>query len=277
MGEAAGVHNLAEVSPGLFRGAQPEGDAAFAALAALGVKTILSVDGSLPDAEGAAKHGIRTVHLPTEYSGFTREEEVRIAKVALDLPGPLLVHCHHGKHRGPAACGIAWMARDGVSPDLVVADMRKAGTDPAYAGLYGDVAAFRAVTREELAKVGDADLPSAAKLPDLVDAMVAIDRTFDRMKAIRKAGWKVPASMPDVKPSHEARILAEHFRELGRLDEVKARPGDFREKLSTAEERSFALESSILGDDAALADPAMDRVAAACAACHDVYRNAPKR
>src|SRR5689334_24070249 len=66
-GEAAGVHNLAEVAPGLFRGAQPEGDAAFALLAGLGVKTLLTVDGSLPDAEGAARHGLRYVHVPVEY------------------------------------------------------------------------------------------------------------------------------------------------------------------------------------------------------------------
>jgi protein tyrosine phosphatase (PTP) superfamily phosphohydrolase (DUF442 family) len=272
-GEAAGVHNLAEVAPGLFRGAQPEGDGSFALLAGLGVKTILTVDGSRPDVEGAAKHGIRYVHVPVEYSGITRAQQVLIAKAALDIPGPMFVHCHHGKHRGPAACGIAWMARTGVSPDAVVADMRIAGTDPRYAGLYGDIVAFRPITAEELAAVKDSDLVSAAKLPDLTEAMVQVDASFDRMKAVKRAAWKSPPSMPDVQPFHEARILAERFRELGRMEEALRKPADFQGWREDAEKASWALEEALGREDGAAAGAAMDRVAATCNACHDVYRN----
>jgi len=272
-GEEAGIHNLAEVAPGLLRGAQPEGDGAFALLAGLGVKTILTVDGSRPEVENAARQGIRYVHIPVEYAGFTRDEQVRIAKVAVDLPGPLFVHCHHGKHRGPAACGIAWMARDGAAPEAVVADMRKAGTDPRYAGLYGDVVAFRPVTREELARVSEADLPPVARTPDLVGTMVRIDSTFDRMKAIRQAGWQTPPSMPDLQPSHEARILAEHFRELARLDEAMRKPADFQGWRREAEKSSWELEEALGSREPSAAAAAMDRVGASCAACHDVYRN----
>jgi protein tyrosine phosphatase (PTP) superfamily phosphohydrolase (DUF442 family)/cytochrome c556 len=272
-GEAAHIHNLAEIAPGLFRGAQPEGDAAFALLRELGVRTVLSVDGARPDVEGAAKHGIRYVHVPVEYSGIPREHQVRIAKVAVDLPGPLFVHCHHGKHRGPAASGMAWMARDGVAPEKVVADMRRAGTDPRYAGLYGDVVAWRPVTAEERAAVGDADLPSAAKVPDFVGAMVQVDQTFDRMKAVKKAGWRTPAEMPDVQPSHEARILAERFREIGRLEEVRRRKDDFRGWLSESESAAWDLEKAIEGGDHEAAAKSLDRVGTTCNSCHGVYRN----
>jgi len=276
-GEAAGLQNLAEVAPGLFRGAQPEGEPSFALLASLGVKTVLTVDGSRPDVEGAAKHGIRYVHIPVEYSGITREQQVKIAKAALDIPGPMFVHCHHGKHRGPAACGVAWMARTGVSPDAVVADMRVAGTDPRYAGLYGDIVAFRPVTPAELAAVSDADLVATAKLPDLTEAMVQVDATFDRMKEVKRSAWKTPASMPDVQPSHEARILAERFRELGRMEEAKRRPSDFQGWREDAEKASWDLEEALGKGDAAAAGAAMDRVSTTCNACHDVYRNARKR
>lgn len=272
-GESSGIHNLAEVAPGLLRGAQPEGDGAFALLASLGVKTILTVDGARPDVEAAAKHGLRYVHVPIEYSGITREEQVKIARVAVDLPGPLFVHCHHGKHRGPAACGIAWMAREGVAPETVVADMRKAGTDPRYAGLYGDVVAFRPVSREELAKVSDADLPPAARTPDLVEAMVQVDKTFDRMKAVRKAGWKSPEDMPDVHPSHEARILAERFREITRLEEVGRRKEDFKGWLADAEKAAWEMEKAIEGGDADGAARSLDVVNTTCNSCHGVYRN----
>ena len=92
MGEQAGIHNLSEVAPGLLRGADPGGDASFALLASLGVKTIISVDGARPDVEGAAKHGIRYVHIPLEYSGVTRDQQARIARVAKEAEGGVFVH-----------------------------------------------------------------------------------------------------------------------------------------------------------------------------------------
>jgi len=272
-GEAAGVHNLAEIAPGLLRGAQPEGDASFALLAGLGVRTILSVDGSKPDVEGAARHGIRYIHVPIEYSGVTRREQVLIAAAAESAEGNLFVHCHHGKHRGPAASGICWMTLEGATGEQAAADMRAAGTDPGYAGLYRDVLAFRPVTREELAGVTPADLPPVARTPDLVEAMVSIDGSFDRMKAVKAAGWRTPADMPDVTPAHEARILAERFREMGRLEEAKAKPADFRGWAEGAEKAAWDLESALQAGDGAAAGRALDRVGVSCKDCHGQYRN----
>ena len=42
-------------------------------IADMGVKTILSVDGKIPDAEEAAKYGIRYVHVPIRYGGITND------------------------------------------------------------------------------------------------------------------------------------------------------------------------------------------------------------
>ncbi|NUN52531.1 MAG: cytochrome c, partial [Planctomycetaceae bacterium] len=274
-GEAAGIHNLAEVAPGILRGAQPEGDASFALLAGLGVRTILSVDGAAPDVEGAARHGIRTVHIPTEYSGVTRDQQVRIAKVAQVAAedGGLFVHCHHGKHRGPAASGVAWMARDGVPGEAAVADMKAAGTDPNYRGLYRDVLGFRPVTAEELARVTDADLPPVARVPDLVGSMVDLDRTFERMKAVKAAGWRTPAGMPDVQPSHEARILAERFRELLRLEDAKVKAEDFRGWAAGSEKAAWELEAALEAGDGKAAAAALETVSVSCKDCHSKYRN----
>jgi hypothetical protein len=189
----------------------------------------------------------------------------------------MFVHCHHGKHRGPAACGIAWMARTGVSAAVVLEDMKTAGTDPKYAGLYGDVGAFRPVTEEELAAVKPGDLGPSARLPDLVEAMIQVDASFDRMKAVKKAGWRTPASMPDVQPAHEARILAERFRELGRMDEAKGKPADFQGWREDAEKAAWALEEALGQGDGSAAGTALDRVNTTCNACHDVYRNTRKK
>src|SRR5688500_1461473 len=59
-----GVHNVFRLSENLITGSQPEGDRAFQALAALGVKTIITVDSAKPDIERAQKYGMRYVQIP---------------------------------------------------------------------------------------------------------------------------------------------------------------------------------------------------------------------
>src|SRR5436305_114465 len=101
--DAPGLPHAFRVSDRLFSGGNPDGEAGFAALRALGVQTVISVDGARPDWETAGRHGLRYVHLPVGYDGIPRGRVLALAKAARDLPGPVYVHCHHGKHRGPAA------------------------------------------------------------------------------------------------------------------------------------------------------------------------------
>src|SRR5262245_25023905 len=49
------LHNVFRVTTNLFSGSAPESEAAFAEIARLGVKTVLSVDGSKPSVELAHK------------------------------------------------------------------------------------------------------------------------------------------------------------------------------------------------------------------------------
>src|SRR5262245_19124190 len=60
--EIPGVHNAFRATERIYSGSQPEGNEAFAAIAKLGVKTIVSVDGSKPDVEAARNYGLRYVH-----------------------------------------------------------------------------------------------------------------------------------------------------------------------------------------------------------------------
>ena len=69
---APGIENAFRLSPRLYSGGEPQGEGAFKALKALGVKTIISVDGARPDVETARKFGIRYVHLPVGYHGVPR-------------------------------------------------------------------------------------------------------------------------------------------------------------------------------------------------------------
>lgn len=56
--EPATLHNVIEVTPGVINGSAPEGQAGFDALAKMGVKTIISVDGVVPDIDAATNRGM---------------------------------------------------------------------------------------------------------------------------------------------------------------------------------------------------------------------------
>ena len=94
--EIAGVHNAFRVTERIYSGSQPEGDAAFEALKKLGIKTIISVDGSKPDVEAARKFGLKYVHLPIGYDGVATNRLAELTKVTSEVSGPYFVHCHHG-------------------------------------------------------------------------------------------------------------------------------------------------------------------------------------
>src|SRR5690349_7708804 len=72
--ETKDLHNAYRISANLVSGAAPETEQAFKDLQALGIKTILTVDGAQPDVETAKRHGMRYVHLPIGYDGVDREE-----------------------------------------------------------------------------------------------------------------------------------------------------------------------------------------------------------
>ncbi|MCL4788423.1 MAG: cytochrome c [Verrucomicrobia bacterium] len=272
------LHNVFCLTPRVFSGSQPEGDAAFAWLASQGVKTIVSVDGSRPDVETARRHGLRYVHLPVGYNGVSSNRVAELAKVATTLPGPFYVHCHHGKHRGPVAAAVLCEASEKWSASEAEAFIKQAGTSLDYAGLYRSVREFRAPEAETLAGLTNS-LPEVAPAPGLVQAMVAVDAQVERLRACQKVGWRTPPEHPDVSPAHEAVQLWEQFRELGRTKEMKDKPASFNEILRATENAADQLRqhlhdaSSGPGPESASADAAFRRITDNCAACHKKYRN----
>ena len=265
-----GIENAFRVTSRILAGSQPEGDAAFAALAEAGVKTIISVDGARPDIEAAKKHGLRYVHLPFGYDGIPANRIAELAKAAAPEAGTIFLHCHHGKHRGPAAVGVICEAVAGWSPAQAEAWMKQAGTATDYPGLYRAVREFRAPTADEIARVGA--LPETARTPALVDAMVAIDERFDALKSAQAAGWKTPLEKAD------ATLLWEQLRELARTDDVRKQCDDFRKLLADSERAAAALRDTLrtAPADAVKLDAALKQTTQSCAACHKLYRNEKK-
>ena len=279
MEDRPGVHNLFVLGTNVYSGSTPEGEAGFAALAKLGVKTIISVDGAKPDILSAKKFGIRYVHLPHGYDGISTNLQLQLAKAAEELDGPVYVHCHHGKHRGPTAAAVICMARDSWTAAQAEQWLKAAGTSTNYAGLYEVVRQFKKPEALQL-KALPAEFPEVAKVSGLVDAMVAIDDTWEHLKAIRAAGYQTPKNHPDMKASNEAVILWEHYREAQRLSDAAHHGADFVARLRSAESEVKEagkllreLDKSPKPELHAQLDASFDAIGKTCSSCHKQYRD----
>lgn len=270
--ELEGCHNVQRLEADLYSGSQPHGEEAFEALARLGVKTVISVDGAKPQLEEAGRYGLRYVHLPIGYDGVPEKRGFEIARALRDLQGPIYIHCHHGKHRGPAAAAFAAVAVKGWSQEQAVAYMKKAGTSKKYAGLYHSVSSLQKPAKSTIDEA-DNSFPSLAKLPGLTRSMAIIDRRYGHLKEVRAAAWQVPKNHPDIDPKHEALQLREMLVELERTDESKQKPSDYRRWLKDSVKAAKALEARLLQGDKPGAESAYQALKKSCSACHQKYRN----
>lgn len=265
-----GLENVHELAPGLLSGGSPEGDAAYAGLAAKGVKTLVSVDGARPDVEAARRHGLRYVHLPLGYDGVPAARAMELAKAVRELPGPVYVHCHHGRHRGPAAAAVAGVIAGKLDAPAALEAMRVMGTDPAYRGLWEAARAARPADPAALDALR-VEFREIAPVPPLSEAMVELDRAADALAAVRRARWASPAA-PDA-----ALRARELLSELLRSDETRGRPAAYRELMGVSARAARAIEDGIRSKaPAADLDRAHDAFARSCTACHRPYRDAPR-
>lgn len=266
--------NAYQVTEKIISGGLPEGDEAFKELADLGVKTVISVDGMMPDLETAKRHGLRYVHLPHGYDKIPEQTGHELAKAVRDLPGPIYIHCHHGKHRSPSASAVACVEAGLVAPENALVILKTAGTSENYRGLYESARKARPLDKAFLDNL-DVEFHEVAKIPPMAEAMVALEHTFDHMKQIAAAGWKAPPKHPDLDPAHEALLLKEHYAEMLRSDDVKTREEKFRlylrESETAAQELEDILNKSPLSADKA--KTALESVTSRCATCHKDYRD----
>jgi protein tyrosine phosphatase (PTP) superfamily phosphohydrolase (DUF442 family) len=280
--ENALLPNAYRVADKVISGGQPVGEAAFAALKQLGVKTIISVDGAKPDVDLATKFGLRYIHLPHGYDGVPDERAKELAKAVRDLPGPIYIHCHHGKHRSPAAAVVACVAVGLLQPEAALMVLKTAGTSENYRGLYQSAQAARRIDDQVLNAL-NAEFPETARLPPIADAMVEIEHTHDHLKALSGSGWERVARQPDLDPAHEALLLKEHYHELMRTGEAQRQPAEFRQILQAAERDAESLETELRswlksGSSGSPPDSvarSFTAVSQSCTACHGKFRDVP--
>jgi protein tyrosine phosphatase (PTP) superfamily phosphohydrolase (DUF442 family) len=277
--ESSGLHNVYRLSPNIVSGSEPHGEEAMAEIARMGVKAILSVDGSTPDAATAAKYGIRYVHVPIEYRGISDAEVLQIAKTFREVEGPFYVHCFHGKHRGPAAAAIGRIVLDGAPRERALAEMRQwCGTAPSYEGLYATIA--KQTLPDEAATQSFAfDFPSAQRPEGLASQMVAMSRPHDHLVDLAKRDWRLDPTHPDIDAVNESKKMLDALEAMLTGDDYRDGPADFRGWTddSVAQARKLhAFLVDVKAGTTAAATPAkksLTTVMNLCKKCHDAYRN----
>ncbi len=256
-----GVPNLHRIAPGLLCGGSPDEPTGFDALAALGVRTIISVDGAAPAATACAVRGMRAVHLPLGYDGITSAQADVFAAAIRDLPGPVYLHCHHGRHRGPAAAITAAIILGWMPPEDGRSALTTFGIDPHYRGLLDAVAAARP---HAVQAVPDEKIPAVAPVTATVTTMLGIDARYAGLK--RRAAQKWPAQA-EGDPAHEALLLRELLVELSRTPAAQAWP----QAMHSATLAAITLEQHLrAGTDPG---PAWLALQQSCRDCHSQHRD----
>lgn len=269
------LSNAIQVQPEIISGALPDQEASFAELQALGVKTILSVDGMRPDVPMAKKFGMRYVHLPNGYDGIPPDRVLELAKAIRDLPKPIYVHCHHGKHRSPAAVAAACRTLGLITPEQALNTLKLAGTNPGFRGLFESVRQSQPTTDSILDSM-KLDFHETSPVPPMAEMMVSIDLVMSELIVAKKKNWpKWDKSATD------ALMLKEHMVELGRIEDSQARGKEFQLLLhdsvllsgSLENELRRAYDGKVTADSGTKSSSLLARVEDNCVRCHEQFRN----
>lgn len=262
------IENLIQVGPRLYSGGEPKTRSAFEQIAKLGCKTIVSVDGAKPNIELAKEFGLSYVHIPIGYDGLSQDAQWSIVNAIRSNESPIFFHCHHGKHRGPAAAAIGLMADTNCDSMVARKLLELGGTSSDYPGLWRDVAEYKAPP-------ADAQLPKlneVAEVDSLVAAMSSLDRVFDDLKRCRATQWKAPSDHPDLVPLALATLVREGFAESKRMAR-KESSAEFLSWLSESETYASLLEQSLRDGNGESAEAAFGSLGNGCLQCHKKYRN----
>ncbi len=277
--ESPYLPNLVWIHPRVLSGGLPEGEAAFSELAQLGVKTIITVDGAPPAVATAKQFGLRYVHLPHGYDGIPDNRVVELAKAVQELDGLIYIHCHHGKHRSPAAASVACVSAGLIPAEQAVAVLQVAGTSANYRGLFRSAAQAKPISTKTLHEL-EVEFREVSEIPPLAEAMVDLEHVHDQFLRLSKAGWLAPDNQVAVDVAHQALLLREQFSELLRSESIRHQGDEFRELLQDSQQAAIALENALRdwkpisgGQPPAEFERYATRIADNCKKCHVKVRD----
>jgi hypothetical protein len=122
-----GLPNLYQVSPTLYRCAQPMGEGVVE-LQRMGIRTVVNFRESDSDTVLFAGSGIVTIHLPMAAFFPERAKLARFLEIAGNSRfQPVLVHCRHGSDRTGAAVALYRIKTQGWPVSNAVLEMIRGG------------------------------------------------------------------------------------------------------------------------------------------------------
>ena len=263
------IENLLCLAPGLLSGSEPKGEAEYEQLASLGVKTLISVDAIAPDAQLARKHDIRIIHLPIGYEGIDDESAKGLAYAIESAERPIYVHCHHGKHRGPAAISAGAIATGDIDHTQAKAFMTRAGTSQHYPGLWESVA-----QTTKLDTIEQVRLQSKIRTRGMKETMAKIDRAYESLWDCADNEFVAPEEHPDLAPASLAAQIHNLLRGLDSPRLTNRKGVVFHEDLLDSIDAASALEQSLKNErdkDAWMEN--LELLDMTCVECHSDHRN----
>lgn len=125
--QLAGVPNLHQVSPTLYRSAQPSAEG-MRNLKALGIKTILNLRSFHSDRQALAELGLDYEQIYMKTWHPETEDVVRFLRIVSDPErAPVLVHCQHGADRTGAMSALYRIMVQGWSQEEALREMTEGG------------------------------------------------------------------------------------------------------------------------------------------------------
>jgi protein tyrosine/serine phosphatase len=120
-----GVPNLHQITPRIYRSAQPT-EAGMRALEEMGVRTVISFRAYHNDHKLLAATQIREVHIPIN-TWEIRDEHVvaTLRKIKQEKDGPVLIHCQHGADRTGLMSAMYRIVIEGWDKQKALEEMTK--------------------------------------------------------------------------------------------------------------------------------------------------------
>jgi tyrosine-protein phosphatase SIW14 len=143
--EMRGIHNFGEVTPALFRGAQPTHEG-FEALAKMGIGIVVDARaGHRMESEGreVRRLGMQYVEIPWHCPSPNDDVFVRFLKVLQENPNKkVFVHCRLGEDRTGMMVAAYRMAEQGWPADEAMQEMHRFGFSSAHHVLCPGLASY---------------------------------------------------------------------------------------------------------------------------------------
>src|SRR5262245_26397766 len=126
---AVRIANFGRIDDAYYRGSQPEGRD-YADLAALGVKTVIDLQGDGDNADEAKlveASGMRFYRIPMTTRVAPTDEQLATFRRIVNDPAqqPVYVHCAGGRHRTGVMTAVYRMEKDGWTADQAFKEMKK--------------------------------------------------------------------------------------------------------------------------------------------------------